>query len=206
MINTHDAELTSEESILIVAERLFLSRGFALTTTTQIAQEVGCNQALIHYYFRTKEQLFVRIFEQKARLFASAFFGIDGEGLDFMQKLTLRIGAHFDILAANHRLPFMIINEISTNPNRIDALRETIGEIPRAIIMQFESELQQEINNGRIREITAFDLIINILSLNIGLFITMPILKRVLPGGVDSDLLERRKIEIITTVLNSLKP
>ena len=28
------------------------------TSTTEIAKTVGCNQTLIHYYFRTKEKLF----------------------------------------------------------------------------------------------------------------------------------------------------
>ena len=39
-----------EQTILEVAERLFLEKGFALTSTTEIAKEVGCNQALVHYY------------------------------------------------------------------------------------------------------------------------------------------------------------
>ena len=50
--------LTMEEVILETAERLFLEKGFALTSTTEIAKAVGCNQALIHYYFRTKDNLF----------------------------------------------------------------------------------------------------------------------------------------------------
>ena len=47
-----------EQQILAVAEELFIANGFDGTSTTMIAQKVGCNQALIHYYFRTKENLF----------------------------------------------------------------------------------------------------------------------------------------------------
>ena len=54
-----------EQSILKVAEQLFLDKGFNRTSTTEIARVVGCNQTLIHYYFRTKENLFNRIFEKK---------------------------------------------------------------------------------------------------------------------------------------------
>ena len=46
-----------EQRILWVAERLFLEKGFNGTSTTEIAKTVGCNQTLIHYYFRTKEKL-----------------------------------------------------------------------------------------------------------------------------------------------------
>jgi AcrR family transcriptional regulator len=54
-----------EKRILWVAERLFLEKGFSGTSTTEIAKAVGCNQALIHYYFRTKEKLFWDVFSPK---------------------------------------------------------------------------------------------------------------------------------------------
>ena len=57
------SEKNMEKAILEAAETLFLEKGFDATSTTQIAKAVGCNQALIHYYFRTKENLFDTIFE-----------------------------------------------------------------------------------------------------------------------------------------------
>ena len=52
-----DVQQNMEQIILEVAEELFLDKGYALTSTTEIAKKAGCNQALIHYYFRTKENL-----------------------------------------------------------------------------------------------------------------------------------------------------
>jgi len=46
---------STEQAILEVAERLFLDKSFAKTSTTEIAKKVGCNQAMIHYYYRTKK-------------------------------------------------------------------------------------------------------------------------------------------------------
>ena len=51
-----------EDKILQVAEELFMANGYDATSTTDIAKKAGCNQALIHYYFRTKENLFQQIF------------------------------------------------------------------------------------------------------------------------------------------------
>lgn len=79
-------EQSMESIILETAERLFLDKGFALTSTTEIAREAGCNQALVHYYFRTKEQLFIRIFEEKIKIFAGAFFSIDEKPGNFPRK------------------------------------------------------------------------------------------------------------------------
>ena len=58
-------EQNLEQKIIDVAEKIFMDKGFDSTSTTDIAKEVGCNQALIHYYFRTKENLFQQIFYKK---------------------------------------------------------------------------------------------------------------------------------------------
>ena len=51
-----------EEQILRAAEELFMEKGFDAVSTTDIARKVGCNQALVHYYFRTKDNLFLQVF------------------------------------------------------------------------------------------------------------------------------------------------
>lgn len=60
-------------SILSAARRAVGKRGFAATTMRDIAREAGVAQALIHYYFATKEALFLAVVrvmleEQLARL------------------------------------------------------------------------------------------------------------------------------------------
>ena len=65
-------ETNTELAILKAAEELFLEQGFEQTTTKQIAQRAGCNQALLHYYYRTKDNLFVQIFEEKVKFIAPA--------------------------------------------------------------------------------------------------------------------------------------
>ena len=74
--------------ILETAEQLFLEKGFAMTSTTEIAKKIGCNQALIHYYFRTKENLFNLIFEKKFRQFIQHAFEFGNpKELAFEEKL-----------------------------------------------------------------------------------------------------------------------
>ena len=54
-----------EFQILEAAEKLFLKQGYVKTSIGQIAKLAGCNQALVHYYYRTKDNLFEKIFEEK---------------------------------------------------------------------------------------------------------------------------------------------
>ena len=60
-------------AILSAARRAVGKRGFAATTMRDVAREAGVAQALIHYYFSTKEALFlavvrVMLAEQLSRL------------------------------------------------------------------------------------------------------------------------------------------
>lgn len=201
-------EQSMESIILETAERLFLDKGFALTSTTEIAREAGCNQALVHYYFRTKEQLFIRIFEEKIKIFAGAFFSIDEKPGTFLEKLTRKIEAHFDIIAQNPKIPFLIINEITTNPQRIKALHKSIGEYPASIIRKVNEELEKAIAQGEVRPITVLDLILTVLSLNVLPQLLRPILEEVMPLPPEEvqKLIARRKEENVKLIINSLRP
>ena len=51
----------TESEILKAAEQEFMLKGFDGAKTTSIAHAAGVTHAMLHYYFRTKEQLFERI-------------------------------------------------------------------------------------------------------------------------------------------------
>ena len=197
-----------EEKIRAAAERLFLEKGFALTSTTEIAKEAGCNQALVHYYFRTKDQLFDILFEEKAKLFFSSILEISDEDIPFMEKLRRKISAHYDLILENPRLPFLIFNELLTNANRLESIKSVIAPVITKVFAQFETELATEIEKGTIRQIRPYDLIQTIVSLNVFPFLMLPIAKQVL--GFDEEtarnILQRRKEENIRLILLELEP
>ena len=120
----HNKDNTTEQAILETAENLFLEKGFAMTSTTEIARIVGCNQALVHYYFRTKDRLFDTVFEKNANMFISAFLQKMDENISFEEKVRKKIEAHYDMLKANPKLPFLFFNELNTNPKRLNLLKE----------------------------------------------------------------------------------
>ena len=53
----------TEAAILEAADRLFKENGFKGTTTTMIAGQAGVTHAMLHYYFRTKEQIFIKVLD-----------------------------------------------------------------------------------------------------------------------------------------------
>ena len=198
-----------EQAILEVAERLFLEKGFAMTSTTEIAKEVGCNQALVHYYFRTKDNLFNVIFEQKFKSLFQAVFEMKTMGnLSFQDKLRHIIESHFDLLRKNPKMPALILNELSRRPDQIDVLREKLHTLPEQLFAELEKDLQVEIKKGNIRDISLMDIIVSMLSLNIALFVIMPIAEKMLQiNEIQKDfMITHRRSENVEFILKSLRP
>jgi len=198
-----------EKRILWVAERLFLEKGFSGTSTTEIAKTVGCNQALIHYYFRTKEKLFWDVFSPKVEQVVEYLDAPLDESIDFVERIRNVIDFYFGILELDERLAPFIVNELIMNPGRWDKFRDRYlrNESRSTAFNRFENMVEEEIAAGRIRQIRALDLLMNIMSLTISVFIVAP--KGFASGECDQNLrksyLDNRREEIKTLIVNGLR-
>lgn len=198
-----------EKRILWVAERLFLEKGFNGTSTTEIAKTVGCNQTLIHYYFRTKEKLFWDVFSPKVEQVVEYLDAPLDESIDFIERIRNVVDFYFAILELDERLAPFIVNELIMNPGRWDKFRDRYlrNESRSTAFNRFEKMVEEEISSGRIRSIRAIDLLINIMSLTISAFIVAP--KGFASRECDSDLrksyLDDRREDIKNLIINGIK-
>lgn len=198
-----------EKRILWVAERLFLEKGFNGTSTTEIAKTVGCNQTLIHYYFRTKEKLFWDVFSPKVEQVVEYLDAPLDESIDFIERIRNVVDFYFCILELDERLAPFIVNELIMNPGRWDKFRDRYlrNESRSTAFNRFEKMVEEEISSGRIRRIRAIDLLINIMSLTISAFIVAP--KGFASRECDSDLrksyLDDRREDIKNLIINGIK-
>lgn len=202
--NNHDME----QSILEAAEQLFLDKGFVRTSTTEIARAVGCNQTLIHYYFRTKENLFNRIFEKKLEKIIPQLLELSQQKVPFLERIRQIIEIHFSILQQNPKLPRMLLNELGSDLKRTEWLRNMLLIKSKSYRLQFEEELEQAICKGEIRPIDPITLLLDILSMNVFTFLAYPTLCKI--TGMDPEnfkqIAEARKKEVITLITNGLRP
>ncbi len=185
-------DTSMEQTILETAERLFLVKGFGLTSTNDIAREVGCNQSLINYYFRSKEKLFQTIFEKKLILFLAGFMEPLKSDLPFLEKIRHLSEGHYENLSKNPQLPLFILNEIRTNPERLEAFKDIIQKSLAKIVPSLQKELTVEIQEGRVRNTTLFDILLTMASLNIGSILFPPLLNHLLQSN-DTDRESERK-------------
>lgn len=197
-----------EVLILEAAEKLFMEQGFASTTTAQIAKLAGCNQALVHYYYRTKENLFDRVYESKVRMMVQNISQTQASGDTFLEKIAALIKMHLEFLKNNPRLVSFVLSEATANPERMKLLIEKLRQYPQPVLGQLDDELKQEIEAGRIRPIAGIDLLLTIFSLNVTPFLLKPVIQMTLQLNDKQydKLLEERKKEIVETVLSRLRP
>lgn len=197
-----------ELKILESAEKLFLEQGFLKTTTGQIAQLAGCNQALVHYYYRTKEQLFERVYEQKIQLLFSNFIAEVETCDSFEESITRMVRMHFRFLKENPMLPSFLLNESLNNPlERMSALKAKLSVLIPTVKRRLEETLNREIAAGNIRPISVLDLLFSIISLNVMPFLVMPLFQT-LSGSSDEEmqtLLAHREEETVNLILARLK-
>ena len=201
-------EHNNEQLILETAEKLFLDKGFAMTSTTEIAKEVGCNQAMVNYYYRTKEKLFQAIFEKKIRKFITPFLQDFDTDIPFEERVKRLVESHFDFIKESPKFPFLFFNELLTNPARLDSLKSSIAELPQLVLLRIGKDLQAEIEKGNIRPMNTIDLFVSIMSLNVAIFLMAPILRNIVNMSETefNKIIENRKQENVLIILRSLKP
>lgn len=204
-----DRNQNIEKRILWVAERLFLEKGFSGTSTTEIAKNVGCNQALIHYYFRTKEKLFWDVFAPKMEQVVEYLDAPLDESLNFLDRISNIIDFYFGILELDERLAPFIVNELIMHPGRWDMFRDRFlrNESRSSAFDRFDGMVKEEVAKGTIVPVEAIDLLLNIMSLTISTFIVAPkgFAKDECDSNSRKEYLLRRKENIRDLVINGIR-
>ena len=199
---------SKEQQILAAAEQEFLTRGYDGARTTSIAQAAGVTHAMLHYYFRTKEQLFERIVDEKFKTMSHSMFAIMGDpSLPIVERIKGGIEAHFDFVAQNPLLPRFVINEIISRPERYDVLYKRVGAIIDNVYRGLQSEINRSAERGEMEKVDVKMLFISIMSLNIFTFLAYPFMEPLM-GELMANrerFLAERKAENIETILRRIK-
>ena len=95
--------------LLDAAERLMLEEGYAAVTSRRVAAQAGLKPQLVHYYFRTMDDLFLEVFRRNAEANLARFeraIAADGSLRNLWRLNADLRGAAFSIefvALANHR-------------------------------------------------------------------------------------------------------
>lgn len=197
-----------ELEILKAAEHEFLTKGYDGARTTSIAQAAGVTHAMLHYYFRTKEQLFDRIVDSKFTTMSQSLIAILGDPtLPIVERLKSGIESHFDFVAANPELPRFVINEIVSRPERYDILYKRVEPVVYNVYNGLQADINSAAELGEIKRVDAKMLLMSIMSLNIFTILAYPFMEPLM-GELMADrerFLIARKAENVETILKRIK-
>ena len=123
MVKTKETDNQTRDRIFKAASDIFEEKGFDGTRMQEIADRAGINKALLHYYFRTKDQLFAAVFQVLLKKMFEKIISIFMEDISFKDKIRKFFDEHIEILIKNPKLPIFLLNEISHNPDLVEGIR-----------------------------------------------------------------------------------
>ena len=166
-----DKKTATENIILAAAKKVFLQKGMEGARMQEIADEAGINKALLHYYFRSKEKLFRRIFDNiMHEAFDTVNTSIHQEN-NIYTFIAVFVKKYLGIIRENPFIANFIFNEVNRNPDRIKELVSFI----RLDKVAFENMIQQNIQNGLMAPVKPEHLLADLLGMSVFPLIARPL-------------------------------
>lgn len=200
-----DESLQTEKLIKEKAKKLFFQKGFLDATTQEIADEAGVNRALIHYYFKSREQMLDMLLEETILEKKERVVRILSSNLPFREKIARYIDAVVDHGLAYPYLENFIVSETARHPDKVKNL---CTRHPGKSTDMIREQLEQEIKKKKLAPISAEHFMVNLIALCNYPLISKSVLKTV-HGMTDAAykkfLLERKKV-IYSTIFGEEMP
>jgi len=194
----------TEGLILDAAKRIFQAKGMDGARMQEIADEAGINKAMLHYYFRSKQMLFEAVFKNAFSLLAPQLNTVLNDDSSIEEKVKNFSSNYISFIIEHPYLPNFIIQELNRNPDFILKMKES-NSFPN--LEKFKKQVDDEVAKKRIRMISAQQLFINILALNVFPFVAKPLLQNLI--NVDNHeyqkIVAERKTAVANFIINSIK-
>ncbi|MEO7103378.1 MAG: TetR family transcriptional regulator [Gemmatimonadaceae bacterium] len=203
----------TEARILEAARAVFVRSGTGGARMQEIAAEAGVNQALLHYYFRSKDQLAQAVFRELGTRIVPSILGAFASDDSLDRKIERFVHAYIDAVRESPFIPGYILAELHFNPERLTTLAEQItGSDPANAMRSFVERLRVDLNQqaaiGAMRSIAPEQFLVNLIALCVFPFAARPVLRLLL--GQDDDafsrFLDERRAELPDFILNALRP
>lgn len=201
-------KITTEDKILVSAKKIFYQKGLKGARMQEIADDAGVNKAMLHYYFRSKEKLFDKIFEQSVKSVTPTLMNAFLEEAPLQTKIKRLVEMMIDLFLEEPYLSNFIVNELSQNPEKLFLnVLDYEGGLIGKIIPLINEQIQAEIEKGKLKpEIRSAELILNIMSLCLFPVMAQSVLQKTL--GIDNERMERfmskRKQTVTQFVLDAI--
>ncbi len=165
----------TELAIIEAARKVFISKGYEGTTLKKIASEAKVNQALLHYYYRSKEKLFEIVFTEACRIIQEKLILITKSEDNIEEIIKKLIDVYVNTLIDHPYLPNFILGEISRNPDKVVKIVFQ-EEFSTFTVLRIIVKIKNKLLGSNIEASNPLDLILNVISLNVFPFLIRPLI------------------------------
>lgn len=135
-----------ESRIIEAAKTLFMAKGFAETSMSDIAAKMGINRPTLHYYFRTKDRMFQAVFEIILQKIIPKLQNIiTAKDTSIVERITGIVDVYYEVFKKNPTLPLFVTREIDRD---VDHVINTInnsfmGQNFRDVVASLRAEMAE---------------------------------------------------------------
>lgn len=195
-----------KRKILNAALEQFMLFGKSGAKTKAIADSAGVNKALIHYYFSSKELLFIECVKSILKKIEATFHTTDVKDIDnYEAYISALIDSYTSFIQKHNKHITFLLWEHLNNKNLLKQIKEIMGS---SHLVDFISKTEKAIENSIIRDIDPLDLYLNLISLILSTYMVLPITLTFM--GEESEekkleIMEKRKAEIARLIWSDIK-
>jgi AcrR family transcriptional regulator len=203
----------TEKRILAAARKEFIAKGLDGARMQSVATQAGVNKALLHYYFRSKENLYQKVIEDTigtiwGKLAQEFRAQSPTSGLEPLIRTV--VTTYIRTLADNPEFPLFMFREMASGGAHfregIPELMRRFQDVPAGIVRA----LKEEAAAGKIKRTPPVHFFMNMMGMTVATFLLMPMIQKLGPAfDVKVDFgeafLEERIQSITDTLLHGIR-
>lgn len=195
-----------EQEILLAAEKLFAEKGFKGATTSLIAAEAGVTHAMLHYYFRTKEQIFLKVCNSYMEEVRSELRPIMEPAVYDVKLIKTVTEICFDFFSSHSGQMSLFLEVAKERPELLEEYVAELGRYMGGALTAHQERTKAAVREGKINDISFSDLLLDIVSVCASPFFFEPVVDNIMKmdAARKKEFLESRKREAVELIANRI--
>jgi TetR/AcrR family transcriptional regulator len=195
-------KLETQKKIILAAHEVFIEKGLEGARMQEIADRAGINKALLHYYFRSKDQLFDAVFQEIIGTVMPTFTEKIGPDINILDLITSFIGFYNDFFRKNPQFPQFFFHEIWQHPDKLADFIKSQKVNPAEMVKNAKSKIPPIIDSEYLPQ----HMIANVLGMCLFPHIARPLFQRLFfeNDEVMYDQFLSERTELLTKMLSGI--
>lgn len=195
-----------EQEILLAAEKLFAEKGFKGATTSLIAAEAGVTHAMLHYYFRTKEQIFLKVCDSYMEEVRSALRPIMEPAVYDVKLIKTVTEICFDFFSSHSGQMSLFLEVAKERPELLEEYVAELGRYMGGALTAHQERTEAAVREGKINDISFSNQLLDIVSVCASPFFFEPVVDNIMKmdAARKKEFLESRKREAVKLIANRI--